>query len=367
MRFSFTGNLGFNSLDSKLPWMREDKTKSGDDYRTLNIAVSSQKNNRAMTEIFSMKSKEILTRDNENNNITIPWESRFDSDVIEQVANYKKHTIKDGDERNVFVAPWDFTNYIKENVDNFKEGVWRVDGQIQKNVYNGTVSDRFVIQNIYKMDDEAKRQLKISGEFFFSKESIDTADWGSEKKLYINGWTRDYVSKEVGIKYVSQQIVFDAKKIQFDNEKHVNLLKYKLKQIGLTLDGEKIKNGLKAGKYYKMGVVLSYFNGAETVDFTPDMLTENQKIAIELGLKKLEDFQPSGSIFGDRIVEYRLIDYNLRDEYSDGCIEIDETVAEFEEEIYHVEAEESVEDLLNDENKNDDDSDDDLSDEDLFS
>ena len=33
MRISFTGDLGFNGLETKLPWLREGETKSGNDWK----------------------------------------------------------------------------------------------------------------------------------------------------------------------------------------------------------------------------------------------------------------------------------------------------------------------------------------------
>ena len=63
MRFNATGNLIFNALDSKLPWKREGKTKNGDKYMSVNIAVASSKANRLMSECFGMVRDEIMTMD----------------------------------------------------------------------------------------------------------------------------------------------------------------------------------------------------------------------------------------------------------------------------------------------------------------
>lgn len=144
--------------------------------------------------------------------------------------------------------------------------------------------------------------------------------------------------------YIPQTVVFNASKIDFDNEKHVKLLSFKLKQIGLALDGDKVKSNLKPKKVYKLQIICSYINGAEEMEITEDMLTANQREAISLGLKKLEDFR-TGSVFGNRITEYRLVDFNLRGDYEDGCIILDDSISEFEENIYIPEKEESVDEL----------------------
>ena len=120
---------------------------------------------------------------------------------------------------------------------------------------------------------------------------------------------------------------------------------YKLKQLGISLDGDKPKNNLKKNKIYNLQVICSYFNGAEEVEIDESMLTDNQREAILLGLKELKDFA-TGSVYGDRIIEYRIVDFNLKDKYEDGCIVIDSTVDEFEDDIYTPVAPETEEDIL---------------------
>ena len=112
MRFNATGSLMFNSLESKLPWKREGKTKSGDKYMSVNIAIASTKANRMMTELFGMMSDEIKTMDTDNEKISIDWSDRNDPDVISKVANYRKHVIAlDDDTRKEFIADYDFVKF----------------------------------------------------------------------------------------------------------------------------------------------------------------------------------------------------------------------------------------------------------------
>ena len=367
MNFSFVGQLGFNSMDSKMPWLREGKTKSGAEYQTLNMYVNASKNNRANMELFGMVSDKIKTKDTDRNDIEFDWDDRFDEDVIKDVADFRKFTIKIGDERKQFVTAWDAVDYIKEHIEDLKSGTFRVSGQVQKSIYKGNISDRFVIQNIYQVDEDSKCQLKVTGEFFFCKDSFDDADWREEKKLYINGWTRDFIDKDTGTKYVPQQIVLDASKINFENEKHLALLKYKLKVIGCELVDGKIK--CKLGKnVYSIDTVLNYQNGAETVELTMDMLTDLQKEKVELGLASLDDFR-TGSIYGERVTVYKLTDYGLKGKFSEGMVDSEMKISEFEDEILVLEKEETVDEVFEDKKKDDDKPpfDEDEDEEDLFS
>ena len=183
--------------------------------------------------------------------------------------------------------------------------------------------------------------------FYFTKDSIDDSEWRENKKLFLNGWISAYIDKDTGNKYVPQQLVFDCSKIDFDNEKHVKLVNFKLAQIGCSLDeNNKIKCKLKSN-VYKISAIMSYQNGSEEEEFTEDMLTATQKEALELGLKKLEDFRPSGSIYGDRVTVFKLIDFDLRNDYENGYVECDTTLSEFEDEIFTPTKEEKVEDIMN--------------------
>ena len=73
------------------------------------------------------------------------------------------------------------------------------------------------------------------------------------------------------------------------------------------------------------------------------MLTEAQKEQIELGIKTLEDFRPRGTLFGDRIDEFRLLDPQLKGDFADGLLESEDTMEEFEDKIYQPPQDETVE------------------------
>lgn len=346
MRFNATGELKFNALDSKLPWKREGKTKNGDKYESVNIAVASSKANRMMTELFGAETDEIKTMNTDNEKISIDWDDREDPDIIKSVANYKKHVINLGDDdRKEFITDYDFVKYIEDHIDELKKGKYIVTGNSNINEYNGKISHRYQIQNIYKADDDTKSQLKITMDFYWDQSGVDFADWKEEKKIRISGYTTAYIAAEKKNMYVPQDVVFDASKIDFDNPKHVKLLEYKLKQMGLGFDGDKPKNNLKKNKIYKLQIICSYFNGAQEVEIDESMLNENQRMSIELGLKKLSDFA-TGSVYGDRIVEYRVVDFDLRGDYENGAVVIDESPSEFEENVYSPAAPETEEEIL---------------------
>ena len=240
-----------------------------------------------------------------------------------------------------------------------------------KDFYNGNSRDRFQIQNIYSVADDTKCGLKCTDILYFNKESFDTADWLSEHKLTINGWVSTYIDKkQFGTDkgknmYIPQNVVFDCSKIDWDNEKHVKMVNLRLKMLGCELTSDnKIKINLKKN-IYAMSVILSYNNGAEQEEFTEDMLTEAQKEFIELGLKTIDDFK--SNVYGNRVTVYKLTDFDLKGDYSDGFIDTKITPSEFEENVFTPNKEVKLSEAMNRESdssisdgENDDDDDEDL-------
>ena len=351
MRFSFTGNLNLNGLETKNPFHRVGTTSSGKAYESFNVSVVAEKNNRAYTEVFGMVQDKIKTMDTDNNKVEIDWEDRNDPDIIKSVAGFKKHVVKLGDERKEFISDYDFVKYLASHADDLKDIKATVTGQSSVNVYNGKISQRFTIQNIYEADDESKNQLRITTPYYFNKNSFDFSDWNTEHKIIINGYIQTYIDKDTGNKYVELPTVLDCSKINWDNEKHVNLVKYKLKMLGCDLVDNKPKFKSKGSNFYSIATILAYQNGAEQVDFTEDMLTDTQKELLELGVKTLEDFRPVGNVYGERVQIYKIVDFDIRGDYENGYVDTELSESEFEDEIYVPIKPESVEDLEEEEEK----------------
>ena len=333
-RFSFIGEIDANSLESKVPYYREIKSDKAQGMG-LNLVVIAANNNRAFVEMAGFKNSEIKSYDSDGNELTFMWDDR--EDYADKVASYKKNVITLNGDRHEFVTEYDFIEFVCAHIDEIKGKRFTVTGQVKKNVYKGKISDRFYMQNLFevKEDDEKKNQLRVTSEFFYNNESVDTADWKDEKKVIINGYTKDYIDKDHKAVYVPRQIVFNCSKVDFDNDLHVKRVKYKLNQLKLDYDNGKIVSNLKKGRYYAVSTVLAFHQGAEEIEFNESELTSNQKLAIELGLKTLDDFRPKGSIFGNRVVVFNLVDFDLRADYADGAVALEESASDFEDNIYY--------------------------------
>lgn len=335
-RFNFTGTVALPKADAKRPFVKE-MEKNGKKMLSLNFGIKESDNNMAFVEAFDGTQDVIKSKNTDNEDIEIKWKDRFDEDVVKTVASYRKTTVDLGEEfggRKEFISMYDAIEFIRENLPQYK-GKVTITGQMVKEWYKDKYYDKFKIQNIYAVDDEKKNRLTIIADIYYNKDSIDKDDWKSDKKIAIDGYIQQYINKDEGTKYIPQRFVFNASKYDENNEKHQKLLDYKLKYIDIS-----------AKKMQHLSWECVMINGAEMVEFDESQLTKAQKEQIELGIRKLEDFRPAGSIFGERINEYRLFDPKLTGDFADGLVDTEMSVSEFEEGLYVPVTDEKLDDVV---------------------
>ena len=326
-KFRFVGKIGLNALDSKIPYKREGKTDKGGDYVSFNCIVSSDKNNRAFCEIFGATQDEIRTFDTNGDQTTVSWNSRFDEDVIKNVAYGRLYTIKMNGERNQFISPYDFTKFLIQHAEEIKDKIFIVTGDLVPNEYKGKISQRYQIRAMYELEQDEKLALNVDLDYTWIADSIDLGDWASKKIININGYINENINKTVKKKYVLQPVILDASKIDFTNAKHVLALNMKLKQIGLEYADGEIKSHIKKSEVCKLPFKCRYINGAEEVEFDEKQLTDNQRAMVECGLMSLDDFKPKGRIYGERITIYKVYSFDLRDDYANGRVIVKDVTA----------------------------------------
>ena len=333
-RFTFVGTPVIPKDKAKRPFFKEfdkvdEKTKKKKMMASMNFGVKESDTNMAFVEAFDSVQDKILTMDTENEKLTVDWEDRFDEDIVDSVASYRKYTADLGEEhggRKEFITLYDLMLHLNEHLANYS-GKIMVTGQFVREWYakKNAYTDRFRIQNVYAVDEEEyKSRLSLVMDIYYNRDSIDKSDFKENKKIYLNGYIEQYISKDEGRKMIPMQFVFSAAKYKVDeNEHHKKLLNYKMSYIDINS---------KKMAHIPWDIVL--VRGAEEAEFDESMLTAKQKEQIELGLKTLDDFKPKGTIVGDRVNEYRLFDPKLTGDFSDGLLECEDTMDEFEERIY---------------------------------
>lgn len=342
-RFSFCGTpvIPKQKADTKRPFCKEiskkdEKTKETKKMLSMTFGIKETDMNMAFVEAFDSQQKVIKTMDVDNEKMDVDWDDRFDEDIIEKVANYRKYIVDLGDEhggRQEFITAYDMIEHLREHLPNY-DGRVVVTGQFTRDWYakKKTYFSKFRIQNVFAAPEERKNRLLLTMDLFYNKNSLDDSDFDENKKMTLDCYIEQYINKDEGRKYVPIQVVFSGAKFDLENEKHKKLFDYKMKYI-------KVKN--KNMVHIPWEIVL--LRGAEEAEFDESMLTDSQREQVELGIKSVDDFRPKGNIYGDRIDEFRLFEPKLEGDYADGVLECDDTADEFEEKIFVPAADETME------------------------
>lgn len=342
-RFSFCGTpvIPKQKADTKRPFCKEiskkdEKTKETKKMLSMTFGIKETDMNMAFVEAFDSQQKVIKTMDVDNEKMDVDWDDRFDEDIIEKVANYRKYIVDLGDEhggRQEFITAYDMIEHLREHLPNY-DGRVVVTGQFTRDWYakKKTYFSKFRIQNVFAAPEERKNRLLLTMDLFYNKSSLDDSDFDENKKMTLDCYIEQYINKDEGRKYVPIQVVFSGAKYDLENEKHKKLFDYKMKYI-------KVKN--KNMVHIPWEIVL--LRGAEKAEFDESMLTDSQREQVELGIKSVDDFRPKGNIYGDRIDEFRLFEPKLEGDYADGVLECDDTADEFEEKIFVPAADETME------------------------
>lgn len=342
-RFSFCGTpvIPKQKADTKRPFCKEiskkdEKTKETKKMLSMTFGIKETDMNMAFVEAFDSQQKVIKTMDVDNEKMDVDWDDRFDEDIIEKVANYRKYIVDLGDEhggRQEFITAYDMIKHLREHLPNY-DGRVVVTGQFTRDWYakKKTYFSKFRIQNVFAAPEERKNRLLLTMDLFYNKNSLDDSDFDENKKMTLDCYIEQYINKDEGRKYVPIQVVFSGAKYDLENEKHKKLFDYKMKYI-------KVKN--KNMVHIPWEIVL--LRGAEEAEFDESMLTDSQREQVELGIKSVDDFRPKGNIYGDRIDEFRLFEPKLEGDYADGVLECDDTADEFEEKIFVPAADETME------------------------
>ena len=329
--FRFIGKLEFNALDSKIPYLRVGKTSNGSDYQSFNFSVVPSKNNRAFVECFGMVNDKIKVKDANKQDLVVEWADRLNEDIIKKTAFYNRFSVKLDGVYHEFITEFDFIRFAVEHLEELKQGTFAVTGKIGINVYQGKVSFRYKVQSIREVTEEDKLEngLTVYLDTFFRKEDINLDNWSKEKEIIVNGFTYQYIDKDVKFKYVPTTFYINL--AHEDNEKKAAFF---LKQFGIVLENGSNKIKIKDKEVASLPIRCDFINGSEEIAFDESCLTDNQKEMVELGLKTLDDFKPNGGVYGQRITKFFCKDVDTRDKYADGYLVEQITTGEFETEIF---------------------------------
>lgn len=255
---------------------------------------------------------------------TVEWANRLKPDVVATVPGYKRFVVdtdtfakrkeledaglaeeleKSKNKRKEFIHESDFIDYLIKVLNNekSKDMIFRINGTVEysygskKNMYYRS----FVPQKIFRVTDDTAQGCSGTMKLYFAEGAVDDTLVDETGDYIINAFV-DYYDQNAKMTAFAPVSV----KINKDH-KMANGFKKRFSKA----EGDEIK---------ELGVGVDFINGAQTVDITMDMLSDEQKESIEDGMVTFEEIQAElgGKAFGERVTEIRLI--GLMKGYSSG-------------------------------------------------
>ena len=219
---------------------------------------------------------------------------------IESEADVNAELEKSKKRRHEFISEWDFIDFIKKVIDSGKYSdkkfFIRGNGEYQYSDKNQRVYESYVPNRIYLAADDAEETSTATINILFNSESLDDMSVEEKGKYYVNGYMMEYESNRKDNIAVPITITIPVPSDDADEKtkKKAESLKHKF-----MVDDD---------KFYEYGAICNMLNGAQKIEITEDMLTDEQKDDLECGLITMDDIREElgGNVYGERIREYQL-------------------------------------------------------------
>lgn len=220
---------------------------------------------------------------------------------LENESEVAKALEKSNKKRHEFIAEWDFAEFIKKVIDsgkyNDKKFFIRGNATYSYSENNQRVYENYVPQRIYLAADDEPERAVATIKLLYNEESLDSMSLEEKGKYYVNGFMMEYDNNRrenipVPVTVVVPNVSEDA---DADQKKRVEKIVKKF-----TVEDDSFK---------ELGVDVNMLNGAQRMEITEDMLTDEQKEDLEFGLITMEDIRADlgGNVYGERVHEYQFL------------------------------------------------------------
>lgn len=244
-----------------------------------------------------------------------PTDADYDKFNITTDKEAKELLIESEAKRKEFLSEYDFVDYLNKLVssDKIKNWKFKITGthDFQYSDKTGKWYNNYVVQKVVRVPDEEPVSSQATYNFYFDKESVDDTDFAETNKVVVKGWVKQYLGKP----YSKDCFAPFGISIVGDNAKRIANKKFNF------ADSE--------AEYREMGVVCDVLNGSQKIEFTEDMLTDEQREDIELGWTTFEDIKHdmNKDIYGEKITDVRFVKAAWG--YSGGAVDTAYTKADF--------------------------------------
>lgn len=221
---------------------------------------------------------------------SVGLESKDDVTTALEKSNKKRHE---------FISEWDYIDFIKKVIDSekYKDKLFfiRGNGEYQYSDSQQKVYESYIPTRIYLAADDAEPSSTATINIIFNSESLDEMSVEEKGKYYVNGYMMEYDQNRKANIPVPVTIVIPVPEDDEKGKKKAEAFKHKF-----MVDDD---------TYKEYGAIVNMLNGAQKTEITEDMLTDEQREDLDLGIITMDDIRAEigGNVYGDRIREYQLV------------------------------------------------------------
>ena len=221
---------------------------------------------------------------------SVGLESKDDVTTALEKSNKKRHE---------FISEWDYIDFIKKVIDSekYKDKLFfiRGNGEYQYSDSQQKVYESYIPTRIYLAADDAEPSSTATINIIFNSESLDEMSVEEKGKYYVNGHMMEYDQNRKANIPVPVTIVIPVPEDDEKGKKKAEAFKHKF-----MVDDD---------TYKEYGAIVNMLNGAQKTEITEDMLTDEQREDLDLGIITMDDIRAEigGNVYGDRIREYQLV------------------------------------------------------------
>ena len=224
-------------------------------------------------------------------------DEQMESLGVHSIDECEKALVESKKKKHEFISEYDFVDYLDKfvNSEKIKNMTFRATGKytLEYNEKSDVWYRKFTVTRIYRVADDETPKSQATLGLVFGREAIDDNDFDDTKKIHINGFLSAYLSTYKKNCFCPITLTLDGKG---DDKAEKKALAFKKKFVFPdSCDCD----------YREIGLVCNVLDGAQKVELTEDMLSEEQQENLEFGLITMDEIRRElgKDVYGDRVTD----------------------------------------------------------------
>ncbi len=245
--------------------------RTNNNKKFIKLLVKQNENNSGYAYMYgdTLSSGAIIVVSNRTKRkFLVPFEKRFDKDILNSVSYVSKYYIEYNHKKIQFIWKDDFMDYLYELINSLSENtIYKVSGDYSISYNNGKLYNNFNIKSV-TVDNSLRPELTLKLDLFYNYQSLDERD--KRNKFILNAYIQQYVYANKRMEYFPIQVQFVTNRFDFKNATHIDLIKHR--KANLLPD--------KSEGYVKATWEAQYVRGAQLI--LPPLETLPKDIQFEI-------------------------------------------------------------------------------------